>query len=48
MRFAHNEKGGKNGQKPFCASTKTPLERARTSMVVRYKNMIFDIDFVVF
>ncbi len=38
MRFARNKKEGKNGQNPFCPSTKTPRKRARTIMVVRYRN----------
>jgi len=40
IRFARNEKWGKNGQNPFCPSTKTAVERAGTIMVVRYKNGI--------
>ena len=42
MRFARNKNGGKNGQKRFCPSTKTPLKRAKTIMPVRYKNSGFD------
>jgi len=44
MRFARNKKEGKNGQKPFCPSTKITRKRAKTIMVVRYKNGVFDID----
>jgi hypothetical protein len=38
MRFARNEKGGKNGQKLFCPFTKPSRKRARTIMAVRSKN----------
>jgi hypothetical protein len=38
MRFARNKKGSKNGQKPFCPSTKTRQKRAKTIMPVRSKN----------
>lgn len=48
MCLARNEKGGKNEQKPFCPSTKTPLERFRTIMVVRYKKIVFDVKFIDF
>jgi len=45
MRFARNENGIKNGQKPICPSTKTPQKRAKRVLVVasflgfyRFKN----------
>jgi len=43
ISFAHNENAGKNGLNPFCPSTKTSPERAKTIMVVRYKNKVSDI-----
>jgi len=42
MRFARNKKRGKNGQKLFCLSTKTCLERAKTIMAIRYKKWLLD------
>ena len=38
MSFARNEKHPKNGLKLFCPSTKSVVKRAKTIMVVRYKN----------
>jgi len=38
MRFARNKKEGKNGQKPFCPSTKTTQKRAKTVMPIRSEN----------